>query len=90
MQLTDPIKRQHTSVSVFVAMLPCSGLVFACGTLDEKMPTWLDCHRRAFEYLDGVPLVVVSDNASMASNRISAAYGRGMRTRLADRLSWYA
>lgn len=73
MQLTDPITREHTSVSVFVATLPYSGLVFACGTLDEKMPAWLDCHRRAFEYVRGVPLVVVPDNASTASNQTSKA-----------------
>ncbi|RGE14415.1 transposase, partial [Leucobacter sp. wl10] len=71
MRITDPISRQHTRVSVFVATLPYSGVVFAYGALDEKMPSWLDCHRRVFEYLGGVPLVVVPDNASTASNQIS-------------------
>lgn len=71
MQLTDPITRQVISVSVFVASLPYSGLVFAHGYLDEKLPAWLDAHRRAFEYIDGVPLLVVPDNASTASNQIS-------------------
>jgi transposase len=71
MLLTDPISRRTTNVSVFVATLPYSGLVFAHGYLDEKLPAWLDAHRRAFEYFGGVPLVIVPDNASTASNQIS-------------------
>jgi transposase len=73
MQLTDPVSRRTTAVSVFVASLPYSGLVFAFGCLDEKQPAWLDAHRRAFEYIGGVPLVIVPDNASTASNQISKA-----------------
>lgn len=73
MSLTDPVSRRTTAVSVFVASLPYSGLVFALGCLDEKQPAWLDSHRRAFEYVGGVPLVVVPDNASTASNQISKA-----------------
>jgi len=72
MTLTDPITREHTAVSVFVASLPYSGLVFAHGYIDEKFPSWADGHIRAFEYFGGVPLVIVPDNTSTASNRISA------------------
>lgn len=71
MQLTDPITRTTTGVSVFVATLPYSGMVFAYGCLDEKQGAWLDAHRRAYEYFGGVSMVVVPDNASTASNRIS-------------------
>lgn len=71
MQIVDPISGQVTPVSVFVASLPYSGLVFAHGCLDEKFPAWADAHRRAFEYVDGVTLLVVPDNASTASNQIS-------------------
>ena len=71
MQLTDPITRTVTKVSVFVASLPYSGLVYARGYLNEKLPAWLDAHQRAFEYIGGVPLIVVPDNASTASNQIS-------------------
>jgi Integrase core domain len=71
MRLTDPITRALTPVSVFVATLPFSGMVFAYGYLDEKQPAWCDAHRRAFEYFDGVAQVIVPDNASTASNQIS-------------------
>ena len=71
MQLADPITKAVTKVSVFVATLPYSGLVYAHGYLDEKLPAWLDAHRLAFEFFGGVPLIVVPDNASTASNQIS-------------------
>jgi transposase len=77
MRLTDPITRALTPVSVFVATLPFSGMVFAYGYLDEKQPAWCDAHRRAFEYFDGVAQVIVPDNASTASNQI----GRTERAR---------
>ncbi|MGJ0205193.1 IS21 family transposase [Leucobacter sp. gxy201] len=71
MLLTDPITKATTKVSVFVASLPYSGLVYARGYLDEKQPAWLDAHQRAFEYVGGIPLLVVPDNTSTASNQIS-------------------
>lgn len=71
MQLTDPVTKTVTRVSVFIATLPYSGLVYAHAFLDEKLPAWLDAHRLAFEFFGGVPLIVVPDNASTASNQIS-------------------
>lgn len=71
MQLTDPITRETRNVSVFVASLPYSGMIFAHGFLDEKMAAWCEAHRRAFEYFDGVSMVIVPDNASTASNQIN-------------------
>lgn len=90
MQLTDPVSRRTTAVSVFVASLPYSGLVFAFGCLDEKKPAWLDAHRRAFEYIGGVPLVIVPDNASTASNQISKAErARDVNVAYAEFLEYY-
>jgi transposase len=71
MRLTDPISQETRNVSMFVASLPYSGMIFAHGFLDEKMAAWCDAHRRAFEYFNGVCQVIVPDNASTASNRIS-------------------
>lgn len=70
MFLTDPITRSRTRVSVFVATWPYSGLVYARGYLNERQPAWLDGHRRAFEHAGGVPLLVIPDNTSTASNQI--------------------
>ena len=71
MHIIDSISRATTPVSVFVASLPYSGLVFAYGCLDEKQAAWHDAHRRAFEYIGGVTMLIVPDNASTASNQIS-------------------
>lgn len=71
MSIVDPITGKVTGVSVFVATLPFSGMLFARGYLDEKLASWLDAHRRAFEYFDGVAQVIIPDNASTASNAIS-------------------
>ncbi|MEZ5087524.1 MAG: DDE-type integrase/transposase/recombinase [Tessaracoccus sp.] len=71
MALIDPLTRKARPVSVFVATLPYSGMVFAHGYLDERSPAWLDGHRRAFEHFGGVAQVIVPDNASTASNQIS-------------------
>ena len=81
MAIFDPITGTKTKVSVFVASLPYSGMVFACGCLDEKMPNWLDSHLQAFEYFGGLTQVIIPDNASTASNQIS----RGDRARDVNR-----
>lgn len=36
---------------------------------DQKVPTWLGCHRRAFEFFGGVPAKVVIDNLKAAITR---------------------
>lgn len=71
MQVVDPITGRTAKVSIFVATLPYSGLVFAYGYLDEKLGSWCDAHRRAFEHARGVAQVIIPDNASTASNTIS-------------------
>lgn len=67
MQVVDPITGKATRVSIFVATLSYSGLVFAYGYLDEKLGSWCDAHRRAFEHAQGVAQVIISDNASTAA-----------------------
>jgi transposase len=39
---------------------------------DQKVDTWLICHRRAFEWFGGVPLRVTIDNAKCAITRACA------------------
>src|SRR5690625_3976381 len=77
MFLTDPITRSRTRVSVFVATWPSSGLVYARGYLNEKQPSWLDGHRRAFEHAGGVPLLVIPDNTSKIGRAACRARGEG-------------
>lgn len=71
MQIIDSVSRRVTKVSVFVATLPYSGMVFATGCTDQRQPNWLTAHRHAFEYLGGVADVIVPDNAATASNALA-------------------
>jgi len=91
MALIDPLTRKARPVSVFVATLPYSGMVFAHGYLDERSPAWLDGHRRAFEHFGGVAQVIVPDNASTASNQISKTErAREVNREYADFLEYYS
>lgn len=70
MAVIDSVTGLATRISVFVATLPYSGMVFATGCVDERQPNWLAAHRQAFEYFHGVAEVIVPDNAATASNVI--------------------
>lgn len=48
--------------SLFVAVLPCSQLIYAQPFRDEKMPSWIAGHVHAFHYFAGVPKTLVPDN----------------------------
>lgn len=47
---------------LFVAVLPCSQLMYAEVFRDETTPNWLTAHVHCFEYLGGVPKTLVPDN----------------------------
>lgn len=46
----------------FVIIMAWSRALFVCCTTDMQLFTWLDCHRRAFEFFGGVPSEVLIDN----------------------------
>lgn len=48
---------------IFVAVLGASSYTFACATQRQTMGEWLRSISLAFEFLDGVPALVVPDNA---------------------------
>ncbi|TWT16864.1 IS21 family transposase [Corynebacterium canis] len=78
MHLKDPVTGKRTRVSIFVATLPYSGMIFATGRLDERQHNWHEAHRLAFEYFGGVAEVIVPDNAATATNSVHRS-GRGPR-----------
>lgn len=54
----------------FFAMTMCwSRHMYLEFVLDQKVMTWLGCHRRAFEFFGGVPERLIIDNASCAITR---------------------
>jgi transposase len=60
--LTDDIRRAWA----FVMTLSYSRHQYSTLVFDQKIQTWLRCHREAFEYFAGVPRKIVIDNVKAA------------------------
>ena len=60
---------QLSEASLFVAVLPCSRLIYAEVFRDEKLPSWIKAHVHCFEYLGGVPKTIVPDNLKTGVHR---------------------
>ncbi|HEA68833.1 MAG TPA: hypothetical protein ENI07_18770 [Desulfobacterales bacterium] len=45
---------------VFVMALCFSRHMYAEIIIDQKVPTWLACHRKAFEFFNGIPQILIS------------------------------
>ena len=54
---------------LFVAVLPCTRIIYAEPFRDEKMPSWISGHVHAFQYLGGVPKTLVPDNLKCGVKR---------------------
>jgi transposase len=56
---------------IFVACLPCSGLIYAEATWTQGHADWLSSHIRLFNFLGGVPARVVPDNLKVGVTHAS-------------------
>jgi transposase len=56
----------ETKVALFVMTLPYSGAIFIQAFARECTETFLEGHRRAFEFLGGVPTRISYDNSAIA------------------------
>jgi transposase len=65
-QLYDPDSGRLRPAYAFVATLSCSRHQYAELVFDQKTPTWIALHRRAFESWGGVPKRIVLDNLKAA------------------------
>ena len=54
---------------IFVAVLGASGYTYAEATWTQQIPDWIGAHVRCFEFLGGVPAIVVPDNLKSAVTR---------------------
>jgi len=63
---TVPIVGQATgeikTAQIFVAVLSASNYTFCEATWSQKLPDWINSHVRAFNFIGGVPAMVVPDN----------------------------
>lgn len=62
----DPGSGRLRTAYVFVMTLSYSRHQYAELVFDQKIPTWISCHRHAFEAFGGVPGRVVPDNLKAA------------------------
>jgi transposase len=67
--ITDVFTGEVTKTWIFVMTLCFSRHLYAEIVTDQKVSTWLDCHRRAFEFFNGVVEKVIIDNAKCAITR---------------------
>jgi transposase len=68
-RIIDVFTGQKISTWVFVMTLCWSRHQYAEIITDQKVATWLGCHRRAFEFFGGVPQKVIIDNPKCAITR---------------------
>lgn len=67
--LSDRTSGETSWASVFIATLGASNYTFAYATPSQELAHWIDCHRRAFEFFQGTPKLLVPDNLRTGVNR---------------------
>ncbi len=65
-RMIDPETGELRKTWAFVMLLSWSRHVYVEFVWDQKIETWLRCHRNAFEFFGGVPFRVVLDNLKTA------------------------
>lgn len=68
-RLMDWAAEKEIKTWFFVMTLAFSRHQYLEFVLDQKVETWLGCHRRAFEFFGGVPRKVIIDNPKCAITR---------------------
>lgn len=64
-QTVPVVDRQTGEVreaQIFVAVLGASNFTYVEATWTQGLPDWIGSHRRCFEYLGGVPALIIPDN----------------------------
>ena len=60
--ITNPKSGQVRQAQIFVGVLGCSNYTYAEATWTQGLEDWIASHVRCFEFMGGVPRVVVPDN----------------------------
>jgi len=66
-EVLDPRTGELLSTWIFVMTLAWSRHAYAEVVADQKVATWFGCHRRAFEWFNGVPRRLTIDNPMRCS-----------------------
>jgi transposase len=65
-KMLDPVTKVMRTAYCFVMTFCWSRHMYVRFVFKQNMPTWLECHRQAFEAFGGVPLMAVIDNLKAA------------------------
>lgn len=65
-KLINDISGEIIPTWIFVMVLSWSRHIYCEIVLHQDVATWLGCHRRAFNYFNGVPKKIIIDNAKCA------------------------
>ena len=57
------------AAAIFVAVLGASNYTYAEATWTQGLADWIGAHMRAFEFLGGVPEIVVPDNLEVRGHQ---------------------
>ncbi len=68
-KLMDMVTGEYFKTWFFVMTLAFSRHQYLEFVLDQKVETWLGCHRRAFEFFGGIPGKIIIDNPKCAITR---------------------
>jgi len=60
--IIDLATGEEIQAQIFIAALGCSSYTFAEASLSQDLPSWIRSHVHAFEFLGGVPEILVPDN----------------------------
>ena len=60
--VVDPRTGEIREAQIFVAVLGASNYTYAEATWSQGLPDWIGSHQRTFQYLGGVPEILVPDN----------------------------
>lgn len=69
MPVVDPATGEIREAQIFVGTLGASNFTYVEATWSQTLPDWIQSHVRMFEYLGGVPQLVVPDNLRSGVSR---------------------
>lgn len=69
MPVIDTRTGEIRDAQIFVAVLGASNYTYCEATWTQSLPDWIGSHQRTFEFLGGVPEIVVPDNLKSGVNK---------------------
>jgi len=62
LDIVNPETGEYRTVQVFVAVMGASNYTYAEATWSQQLEDWIMSHVRCFDFLGGVPDMIIPDN----------------------------